>query len=271
VTVRSGETISKARADGRAALVGYLPAGFPTFDGCLEAMKALVDGGVDVVEVGLPYSDPVLDGPTIQAATEQALRGGTRITDVLRTVEAVAAAGVATVVMTYWNPVLAYGPDRFAQDLAAAGGAGLITPDLIPDEAVEWLAVSDSRGLERIFLVAPSSTDARIASTTAACRGWVYAASTMGVTGARTSTSSVAPQLVERVRERSTLPVGVGLGVSTGAQAAEVASYADGVIVGSALVRCLLEADSVAAGAAAVGVLTAELAAGVRTAARTGP
>jgi tryptophan synthase alpha chain len=271
VTVRSGETISKATADGRAALVGYLPAGFPTYDGCLEAMKALVDGGVDVVEVGLPYSDPVLDGPTIQAATEQALRGGTRITDVLRTVEAVAASGVATVVMTYWNPVLAYGPDRFAQDLVAAGGAGLITPDLIPDEAAEWLAVSDSRDLERIFLVAPSSTDARIASTTAACRGWVYAASTMGVTGARTSTSSVAPQLVDRVRERSALPVGVGLGVSTGAQAAEVGSYADGVIVGSALVRCLLEADSVTAGTIAVGALTAELAAGVRTASRTGP
>jgi tryptophan synthase alpha chain len=271
VTVRSGETISKARADGRAALVGYLPAGFPSYDGCLEAMKALVDGGVDVIEVGLPYSDPVLDGPTIQAATEQALRGGTRITDVLRTVEAVAASGVATVVMTYWNPVLAYGPARFAQDLAAAGGAGLITPDLIPDEAAEWLAVSDSNELERIFLVAPSSTDERIASTTAACRGWVYAASTMGVTGARTSTSAVAPHLVERVRQRSSLPVGVGLGVSTGPQAAEVAAYADGVIVGSALVRCLLDADSAAAGAAAVGALTAELAAGVRTARNTGP
>jgi tryptophan synthase alpha chain len=265
VTVRSGEAIAKARADGRAALVGYLPAGFPSYDGCLEAMKALVAGGVDVVEVGLPYSDPVIDGPTIQAATERALRGGTRISDVLRTVEAVASTGVATVVMTYWNPVLAYGPARFAHDLAAAGGAGLITPDLIPDEAAEWLAVSDEHDLERIFLVAPSSSDARIVSTTAACRGWVYAASTMGVTGARASTSSVAPALVGRVRERSSLPVGVGLGVSTGAQAAEVAGYADAVIVGSALVRCLLDASSEAAGAAAVGALAAELAAGVRT------
>jgi tryptophan synthase alpha chain len=265
VTAASGEAITKARLDGRAALVGYLPAGFPSYDGCLAAMKALVDGGVDVIEVGLPYSDPVLDGPTIQAATERALRGGLRITDVIRTVQAVAGMGVATVVMSYWNPVLAYGVERFAADLAGAGGCGLITPDLIPDEAGEWLAASDTNDLERIFLVAPSSSPERISSTTAACRGWVYAASTMGVTGARSATSTAAPALVERVRERSSLPVGVGLGVSTGEQAAEVASYADGVIVGSALVRCLLDADSEAEGAAAVGRLTAELAAGVRT------
>jgi tryptophan synthase alpha chain len=271
VTVRSGEAIAKARADGRAAFVGYLPAGFPSYDGCIEAVKAVVDGGADVIEIGLPYSDPVLDGPTIQAATERALRAGLRITDVLRTVEAVAATGVATVVMTYWNPVLAYGPARFAHDLASAGGSGLITPDLIPDEASEWLTVSDDHDLERIFLVAPSSSDARISSTTQACRGWVYAASTMGVTGARTSTSSVAPALVGRVRERSSLPVGVGLGVSTGEQAAAVASYADAVIVGSALVRCLLDADGEAAGAAAVGALAAELAAGVRTAPSSRP
>ncbi|HEX3825013.1 MAG TPA: tryptophan synthase subunit alpha [Mycobacteriales bacterium] len=265
MTAASGEAITKARLDGRAALVGYLPAGFPSYDGCLAAMKALVDGGVDVIEVGLPYSDPVLDGPTIQAATERALRGGLRITDVIRTVQAVAGMGVATVVMSYWNPVLAYGVERFAADLAGAGGCGLITPDLIPDEAGEWLAASDTNDLERIFLVAPSSSPERISSTTAACRGWVYAASTMGVTGARSATSTAAPALVERVRERSSLPVGVGLGVSTGEQAAEVASYADGVIVGSALVRCLLDADSEAEGAAAVGRLTAELAAGVRT------
>jgi tryptophan synthase alpha chain len=267
VVVRSGSAYEIARADGRAALVGYLPAGFPSYDGCLEAMKALVDGGVDLVEVGLPYSDPVLDGPTIQAATEQALRAGIRIVDVMRTVEAVAATGVATVVMTYWNPVLSYGVGRFAADLASAGGAGLITPDLIPDEGAEWLEASDRHDLERIFLVAPSSTSRRIASTTAACRGWVYAASTMGVTGARASTSSVAPALVDRVREHSSLPVGVGLGVSTGAQAGEVAAYADGVIVGSALVRCLLDADDEAAGTVAVGRLSAELAAGIRTAA----
>jgi tryptophan synthase alpha chain len=264
VTGASGAAYDAARQHGRAALVGYLPAGFPSYDGCLAAMRAMVDAGVDVIEVGLPYSDPVIDGPTIQVATERALRAGTRIVDVLRTVEAVAGMGVATVLMTYWNPVLAYGVERFATDLAAAGGAGMITPDLIPDEAGEWLEASEAHDLERIFLVAPSSSPARIASTVGACRGWVYAASTMGVTGARAATSAAAPDLVARAREHTQLPVGVGLGVSNGAQAAEVATYADGVIVGSALVRCLLDAGTDAEGVAAIGALTANLAAGVR-------
>jgi len=250
------EAFERARKDNRAVLVGYLPAGFPSYDGCITALRAMVDAGVDVVEVGLPYSDPVIDGPTIQAAAEIALRGGTRTRDVLRTVEAVAATGAAAVVMTYWNPVLRYGVDAFARDLASAGGAGLITPDLIPEEAGEWLAASEAAELERIFLVAPSSTPARISSTVAACRGWVYAASTMGVTGARTTTSSVAPALVARVREATSLPVGVGLGVSNGDQAAEVASYADGVIVGSAFVRPLLDDPE---GVAVVAKLAAEL------------
>jgi tryptophan synthase alpha chain len=260
----SAEAFTKARAENRAAFVGYLPAGFPSYDGAIEALRALADGGVDLIELGLPYSDPVIDGVTIQAATQRALRNGTRIADVLRTVEATAAMGVPVVVMTYWNPVLAYGVERFATELAGAGGRGLITPDLIPDEAGEWLDVADAHGLDRIFLVAPSSTPARIAATVSACRGWVYAASTMGVTGARDTTSSAAPALVTRVREATTLPVGVGLGVSNREQAAEVASYADGVVVGSALVRCLLDAPDEASGAKAVGVLAAELAAGVR-------
>src|SRR4051795_13685525 len=154
--MRSGEAYARARAEGRAALVGYLPAGFPSYDGCVAALTAMVKAGVDVVAIGLPYSDPVLDGPTIQAAAEQALRNGTRVSDVLRTVEAVAATGAAVLVMTYWNPVLRYGVERFAADLASAGGTGLITPDLIPDEAEDWIAVSDEVGLERVFLVAPS-------------------------------------------------------------------------------------------------------------------
>jgi tryptophan synthase alpha chain len=262
--MRSAEAYAKARADGRAALVGYLPAGFPSYDGCVAALTAMVQAGVDIVEIGLPYSDPVLDGPTIQAAADLALRNGTRVTDVLRTVEAVAATGAAVLVMTYWNPVLQYGAERFARDLSAAGGSGLITPDLIPEEAGDWLAAAEASDLERVFLVAPSSSPARIASTVAACRGWVYAASTMGVTGVREQTSSVAPALVERVRAATSLPVGVGLGVSSGAQAAEVASYADGVIVGSAFVRPLLDAADESAGLAAVAQLAAELADGAR-------
>ncbi|HEY8452876.1 MAG: tryptophan synthase subunit alpha [Micromonosporaceae bacterium] len=253
----------KAAAEGRSVLVGYLPAGYPTVPGAIDAMRAMVDAGVDMVEVGLPYSDPVMDGPVIQRAVQAALDAGTRTADVLRTVEAVAATGVPVLVMTYWNPVERYGVQRFARDLSAAGGAGLITPDLLPDEAEEWLAASDAHDLDRVFLVSPSSTDERLAMTVAHCRGFVYATAVMGVTGQREQTSKVAPQLVARVRATgATLPVGVGLGVRDGAQAAEVAGYADAVIVGSALV------DALSRGVGDLVAVTADLAAGLRGAAR---
>jgi tryptophan synthase alpha chain len=254
----------KARADDRAALVGYLPAGFPDVDGAIEAIRAMVDAGCDVIEVGLPYSDPVMDGPTIQAAAQRALAGGVRTRDVLRTVEEVAATGTPTLVMTYWNPVERYGVARFAADLAAAGGAGLITPDLTPDSAGAWIAAADEHDLDKVFLVAPSSTDERVAMTTAACRGFVYAAAVMGVTGARASSSDLAGPLVARTRTMTDLPVAVGLGVSDGDQAAEVAAYADGVIVGSAFVRCLLDHDDRAEALGALRALTQDLADGVR-------
>ena len=254
-----------ARAEGRAALVGYLPAGFPDVPGAIEAITTMVDAGVDVVEIGLPYSDPVMDGPTIQAAAQQALEGGVRTTDVLRTVEAVAATGVPTLVMTYWNPVEQYGVERFAADLASAGGSGLITPDITPDYGAEWIAAADAHELDKVFLVAPSSTDERIAMTTAQCRGFVYATAVMGVTGARDATSDLAEPLVARTRATTELPIGVGLGVSTGAQAAQVAAFADGVIVGSAFVRSLQSAGGDrAAGIKALRGLTEELARGVR-------
>jgi tryptophan synthase alpha chain len=254
----------KARADDRAALVGYLPAGFPDVDGAIEAIRAMVDAGCDVIEVGLPYSDPVMDGPTIQAAAQRALAGGVRTRDVLRTVEEVAATGTPTLVMTYWNPVERYGVARFAADLAAAGGAGLITPDLTPDSGAEWIAAADEHDLDKVFLVAPSSTDERVAMTTAACRGFVYAAAVMGVTGARASSSDLAGPLVARTRTVTDLPVAVGLGVSDGDQAAEVAAYADGVIVGSAFVRCLLDHHDRAEALGALRALTQDLADGVR-------
>jgi tryptophan synthase alpha chain len=262
--VSATTAFEKARAEDRSVLVGYLPAGFPDVDGGIAAMTAMVEAGCDVIEVGLPYSDPVMDGPTIQAAAQRALEGGVRTTDVLRTVEAVAATGVPTLVMTYWNPVERYGVERFAADLAAAGGAGLITPDLVPDEAAEWIAAADAHELDKVFLVAPSSTDERLAMTTAACRGFVYATAVMGVTGARTTTSALAGPLVKRTRAVTDLPVGVGLGVSNGVQAAEVASYADAVIVGSAFVRALLDAPDRESGLAALHRLTADRAEGVR-------
>ena len=255
----------KARAEGRAALVGYLPAGFPTVEGSVAAIRTIAESGCDVIEIGLPYSDPVMDGPTIQAAAQQALEGGVRIRDVLRVVEAVAETGVPTLVMTYWNPVERYGVDRFAADLASAGGAGLITPDLTPDEARPWLDASEAHDLDRVFLVAPSSTDDRIRYTVEHCRGFVYATAVMGVTGARTATSDLAEPLVARTRAVTDLPIGVGLGVSDGDQAAEVASYADGVIVGSAFVRKMLDAGGDESRALAdLRLLTEDLADGVR-------
>lgn len=261
----TSKAFATAKEEGRAALVGYLPAGFPDVDGGIEALRTMVEHGCEVIEVGLPYSDPVMDGPTIQAAAQQALEHGTRTRDVLRTVEAVAATGVPVVVMTYWNPVERYGVERFAADLASAGGAGLITPDLVPDEADAWVAAADEHDLDKVFLVAPSSTDERLAMTAAACRGFVYATAVMGVTGARESTSELAAPLVARTRAFTDLPIGVGLGVSTRAQAADVAAHADGVIVGSAFVRRLLDAgDDRAAGLASLAELTRELAAGVR-------
>lgn len=260
---RLHEAFAAARAEGRAALIGYLPAGFPSVDGAVDAIRVMVENGVDIVEVGLPYSDPLMDGPTIQAAVEVSLRGGTTTRDVLATVEAVAATGAPTLVMSYWNPIERYGVDAFAADLAAAGGAGVITPDLTPEEAGPWVAASDRAGIDRVFLVAPSSTEERIGVVASVTTGFVYAASLMGVTGVQ-SVSAAAPALVARTRPHTPLPVAVGLGVSTAEQAADVAAYADGVIVGSAFVRLLLDADTPSAGVAAVGRLAADLAAGVR-------
>ncbi len=258
------DVLAKCRADNRAALIGYLPVGFPSVELSIEAMRALVEGGCDIVEVGVPYSDPVMDGPTIQRATEVAVRAGVGVRDAFDAVQAVVDAGAAAVTMGYWNQVEKFGVLAYAAALSAAGGSGAITPDLIPEEAGEWIAATDEHHLDRVFLVAPSSTDARIASTAAASRGFVYAAAVMGVTGARQSVGDAAARLVERVR--SLVPdtaVCVGLGVSSGDQAAQVARFADGVIVGSALVRCLLDAPD-QSGVAAVRALAAELSEGVR-------
>lgn len=257
------EAFAAAKAEDRAALVGYLPAGFPTVDGAVDAIRVMVENGVDIVEIGLPYSDPLMDGPTIQAAVDAALRGGVTTKDVLATAEAVARTGAPTLVMTYWNPVERYGTERFARDLASAGGIGVITPDLTPEEAGPWIEASDAAGIDRVFLVAPSSSDERIDVVCGITTGFVYAASLMGVTGVK-SVSSAAPELVARTRPRTPLPVAVGLGVSTADQAADVAQYADGVIVGSAFVKQLLEAPTPAEGVAAVGRLAADLAEGVR-------
>ncbi|MEO5832142.1 MAG: tryptophan synthase subunit alpha [Nakamurella sp.] len=252
----------ETRAANRSALVGYLPGGYPTVEHSKALFGAMLDGGCDLVEVGFPYSDPVMDGPVIQAAAETARADGFRIKHLFEIVESIADRGGRAVVMTYFNPVLAYGQDRFARDLAAAGGLGVITPDVIVDEAGDWLTASRTHGIDSIFLVAPSSPAARIAITAASTTGFIYAASTMGVTGARDQVSSAAPELVARCRSLTDLPIGVGLGIRTAAQVKEIGAYADAVIVGSALVSAAGSSTDIGAAVAAVRSLAAELATG---------
>jgi tryptophan synthase alpha chain len=243
-----GATLAAARDEGRAALMGYFPAGFPTVDGGIRAATAMAEGGCDVIEIGLPHSDPVLDGPVIQTADDIALRGGVKIADVMRTVkETYEATGKPVLVMTYWNPIDRYGVERFTAELAEAGGAGCILPDLPVQESALWREHAEKHALATVFVVAPSSKDARLAEITAAGSGFVYAASLMGVTGTRESVGAQAQDLVERTRAAGAgadLPVCVGLGVSNAAQAAEVAGFADGVIVGSALMARMLDGDA---------------------------
>ncbi len=232
--------IDARRAAGSGALIGYLPVGFPDLKTSIDAAVAIAENGVDVIELGLPYSDPVMDGPVIQKATQTALAGGFRLANAFEAVRAITArVDVPVLLMTYWNPVLQYGVDRFADDLAAAGGAGLITPDLIPDEAAAWLDASERTGLDRIFLAAPSSTEERLKTISAASRGFVYAVSTMGITGARAEVDSAARTLVARLRDAGAERACVGLGISTAEQVREILGYADGAIVGSALVTAL--------------------------------
>lgn len=257
---------TRCREQDRAAVIGYLPAGFPTIDGAIELITIMLAEGVDAIEVGLPYSDPLMDGPDIQHAVDLALRAGTTTDDVMQTVAHVHANGGDAVVMSYWNPIERYGVDRFAESLSAAGGHGAITPDLTLEESAAWYDATSAHDLDRIYLVAPSSSDARIRAISAQTSGFVYAASTMGVTGARASVGSGARALVERTRAVTDLPIAVGLGVSNGEQAAEIAAYADGVIVGSAFVRGISQAPDAQAARDFVAELARELAAGVRSA-----
>jgi tryptophan synthase alpha chain len=254
------DTLARAKQENRAALITGMTAGFPTVDEGIAAIRATLDSGADIIEVGLPHSDPVLDGPVVQAADDIALRGGVRIGDVIRTVrETYRTTGKPVVVMSYWNPIEKYGTERFADELAEAGGAGCILPDLPVQESAPWRESAARHGLATIFVAAPSSTDARLREITAAGSGFVYASSLMGVTGVRETVNAAASSLVRRVRATTELPVCVGIGISNAAQAAQVADFADGVIVASALIKAILDAPNAAAGVAAVQKLTAEL------------
>ena len=256
--------MAQVRAENRAALIAYIPAGFPSQAGCAKAIQALAAAGVDAIEIGFPYSDPVMDGPVIQEAADISLRGGTNAADVFAALKVASSTGVAAVVMTYWNPIAKYGVEKFAQSIAENGGSGVITPDLTIEESDSWIAATKKSAINPIYVVAPSTKDERLKSVTAKTGGFVYAASMMGVTGTRDAVASTASELVARVRTVTNLPISVGLGVSTREQAKSLAAYADGVIVGSAFIKLLLDAKTEQEGLDAISHLAKELALGVR-------
>jgi tryptophan synthase alpha chain len=256
----------KTKNENRAALIGYFPAGYPNQKRSEKIIKAMIDGGVDAIEIGFPYSDPVMDGPVIQAASEEAIKNGAGVDEVFDLLQTTTALGTPSVIMSYWSPIEKFGVANFARKVAQMGGSGVITPDLTIEESLEWQDESIKNSINRIFVVAPSSTEKRLADVTSKCSGFIYAASLMGVTGAREAVSSNARALVERIRKVSSTPVCVGLGVSTKAQAQEVANYADGVIVGSAFIKIVQDFGSGRSGLKKVKQLAHSLSEGVRNA-----
>ena len=262
---RVEQAIAAAHDAGRSAFVGYLPVGFPDLQTSIDAAIALAQNGVDIIELGPPYSDPVMDGAVIQEATTLALAAGFKTADLFTALRAITAAtDVPVLVMTYWNPVLQYGVDRYADDLLAAGGAGLITPDITPEVAGDWIAASERTGLDRVFLAAPTSSDERLELVVKSSTGFVYTVSTMGITGERTELDRAARTLVERLRAHGAVRACVGIGISTAEQIAGVSEYADGAIVGTALVRALHDG-----GIPALAEVTRSLASGTSSARST--
>jgi tryptophan synthase alpha chain len=250
---RLREALETTRAAGRAALVPYLTAGDPSLDATVEYAGALVDGGADVLELGVPFSDPLADGPVIQRAAERALAAGTRVRDVIDVAGRIRAAhDVPLVVMTYLNPVLRYGWERFCADAAAAGVAGTILTDVPPEEAGPFRAAAEANGLGTVFLVAPTSGPERIRAAVEVTTGFLYCVTRLGVTGERSELAGSFREVLETVRAISDVPVGLGFGISTPEQAREAGRHADAVIVGSALVALAAGAGSPAAAAEAL-------------------
>jgi len=260
------QAFNKAKSENRAALIAYLPAGFPTIEGSIKIMREMLNNGVDLLEIGVPYSDPLMDGPVIQQAVDVALHNKTGIKEVMHVVKEVSQTGKPVLTMSYWSPIEKWGVEKYAQQMNQSGGVGVITPDLPPDESDLWITATDQNKIDRVFVVAPSSSEERLKLVTNNVTGFVYAASLMGVTGTRDAVSGNAQSLVERIRKVSNTPVAVGLGVSTKEQAREVAKYADGVIVGSAFIKIVQEHGSGRSGLKKIKQLAKSLSEGVRDA-----
>ena len=254
------ETFTKAKSENRAVLIAYLPAGFPSIEGSIQIINEMFKNGVDVIEVGVPYSDPLMDGPVIQEAVDIALSHKTGINEVMHVVNKVAENKKPVLTMSYWSPIEKWGIKKYVQQFKNSGGNGVITPDLPPDESSEWIEETNQQNIDRVFVVAPSTSEERLKLVTSKVTGFVYAASLMGVTGTRNEVSQSAKTLVNRVREVTDLPVAVGLGVSTPEQAKEVAKFADGVIVGSAFIKLILQTKDLSKSIGAVGQLSKDLA-----------
>jgi tryptophan synthase alpha chain len=249
----------RLRTEKRAALVPYLTAGDPDPRTTVEYALALGEGGADLIELGVPFSDPLADGPVIQRASERALAAGTRLDDVLRCAEEIARSSLPVVLMTYVNPVLRRGWERFASDAGAAGVWGVILTDVPPEEAAPFLPAAERADLGTIFLVAPTSGPARIADAVRTTTGFLYCVSRLGVTGERRTLSDSFRPVLDRVRRATDLPVALGFGISTPEQAREAARLADGVVVGSRLVAIAEEAGTPAGAAKALRRAAGEL------------
>lgn len=263
---RLHDAFARARAENRAAFVAYLCAGDPDFDTSLAACRTLVQHGVDVLELGVPFSDPLADGLTNQLAAQRALASGMNAERVFELVRRIRAfSDVPVVFYTYYNLVFTNGVDAYLAAARAAGVDGILTLDLPPEEAGEVVGACRRHGLATVFIVAPTTPDARIAKIAQAATGFIYYVSREGVTGVRDQVAANVPEAVARIRAHTSLPVAVGFGISTRAQVAQVAAQADGVVVGSALVNCIRDhlgaPDRIAARLAAV---ASELAAGTR-------
>jgi tryptophan synthase alpha chain len=241
------------REAGRPLLMPYAVGCYPDPAACLEILRCYLKNGADLVELGIPFSDPLADGPVIQGASQLALSNGVRPADVLEVAGLAAAEGARVVLLSYLNTMLAFGPERFFERCRDSGVLGVVVPDLPVEEASELQSTARASGVDVILLAAPTSMDERLARIAEAASGFIYCVSTTGVTGARSSLRKDLPDFVARIRRHTTLPLAVGFGVSTVEQAEAVAGYADGVIVGSALVDMIARNKSLESGLAEIG------------------